>query len=192
MHVSRIAALFFAFLTAIFIANVGPAAAKETAAKETAGKATPENALVLEDWFRGRTTARGSFFNAIDGSRRDLVVDLVGTWDKRTQTLTLVEDFFYSDGERDRKTWRFTKTGPGTYVGRREDVIGTARIFTDSAGKVRLQYKAMVGGRTLAFDDTLALRTDGTVLNTASVSYLFISVGRVELVFNRGGRKAAS
>jgi hypothetical protein len=189
MTLSRFAAFIVAVMTAIAVIPLSPAPAT---AKETAAKTTQGKVLVLEDWFRGRTTARGSFFNAIDGSRRDLVVDLVGTWDKRTQTLTLVEDFFYSDGERDRKTWRFTKTGPGTYVGRREDVIGTAKIFTDGAGKIRLQYKAMIGGRALAFDDTLALRTDGTVLNTASVSYLFLSVGRVELVFNRGGRKAAS
>ncbi len=162
-----------------------------TAATATSAVAGPRT-LVLEDWFRGRTTARGFFLNLIDGSRRDLVVDLVGTWSKGKQTLTLVEDFFYSDGERDKKTWRFTKTGPGTYVGKREDVIGEAKIFTDPAGRIRLQYKAMVGGRALAFDDTLALRPDGTVLNTADVSYLFLSVGRVELVFNRGGRKAAS
>lgn len=148
--------------------------------------------LILETWFRGRTTARGFFVNTIDGSRRDLVVDLVGTWNKRTQTLTLVEDFFYADGERDKKTWYFTKTGPGTYVGKREDVIGEAKVFTDTSGRIRLQYKAMVGGRALSFDDTLALRPDGTVLNTADVSYLFLTVGRVELVFNRGGRKAAS
>jgi hypothetical protein len=154
------------------------------------GYAAPAKPLVLEDWFRGPTTARGFFVNTLTGARRDLVVDLNGTWNRKTQTFTLDERFFYADGERDRKIWTFTRTGPGTYIGRRADVVGTAKVFTDSAGRVRLQYTATLGGRNVDFDDTLALRPDGTVLNTATVSYYILTVGKVELVFNRGRRAA--
>jgi hypothetical protein len=113
-------------------------------------------------------------------------VKLNGRWDGKT--LTLFEDFYYADGERDQKTWRFTKTGPGTYIGRREDLIGTAKVFTNPQGQVRLQYTAKVGSQNLSFDDTLALQPNGIVLNTANVSYLFLTVGQVELQFTRTRR----
>ena len=43
---------------------------------------------------------------------------------RASRSLTLGEDFVYSDGEQDRKTWRFTRTAEGRYPGMREDVIG--------------------------------------------------------------------
>ncbi len=79
----------------------------------------------LEDYFRGKTTAEGQF-TAINGVRRAFHVDLHGRWNGKV--LTLVEDFTYADGERDRKTWRFRKTGPGLYRGTREDVIGETEV----------------------------------------------------------------
>jgi hypothetical protein len=62
--------------------------------------------LSLEGYFAGKTSAVGSF-SAINGVKRQFTVELRGKWNG--QTLTLIEDFVYSDGERDRKTWRFRK-----------------------------------------------------------------------------------
>ena len=73
--------------------------------------------LVLEKFFRGPLVASGTFVNTRDGTTRGLKVRMIGTWDGKT--LTLVEDFVYSDGERDRKTWRFTKVAEGRYTGTR-------------------------------------------------------------------------
>jgi hypothetical protein len=64
--------------------------------------------LVLEKYFAGRTKAEGKF-SAINGVSRKFTVKLSGGWDGHT--LTLREDFHFSDGERDTKTWRFRKTG---------------------------------------------------------------------------------
>src|SRR6478672_5688910 len=70
-------------------------------------------AFVPEQFFRGPTYAEGEFVNVIDGSRRGVKAIINGRFDGRA--LTLVEDFAYSDGEKDRKTWVLTKTGPTTY-----------------------------------------------------------------------------
>jgi hypothetical protein len=149
--------------------------------------------LVLEDFFRGRLVAEGTFRSTIDGSVRGMKVEMRGRWDKRSQTLELVEDFVFSDGEKDRKTWRFTKIAEGRYVGAREDVVGTAEVVQDGDA-VRLTYRAVVktkGGSsfTVSFDDLLILTGPRTVRNTATVRWLFFTVGEVDLAIRRtGGR----
>jgi hypothetical protein len=155
-----------------------------------AAAAVPAGKLVMEEFFRGRLVAEGSFVNTRDGTRRGLRVTMNGSWDGRT--LTLVEDFVYSDGERDRKTWRFTKTGEGRYTGTREDVIGTATVQQDGDA-VRLGYTARVktgGGSTydLRFRDVLVKTGPRTVYNTADVSFLFLPVGKVDLTIRKVGR----
>jgi hypothetical protein len=169
--------LRLAVLAAALLAGLVPAAA--------AGRK-----LVLEDFFRGHLIAKGTFTNNWDGSHRDVRVDMRGHWDG--QTLTLVEDFAYADGERLTKTWIFTKTGEGRYIGRREDVIGTASVVQDG-DDVRLEYvarQAVKNGGTydLTFHDRLVQTSARDVLNLADVGLLFFDVGRVELRIRRLGR----
>jgi hypothetical protein len=92
--------------------------------------------LSLEGYFAGKTSAVGSF-SAINGVKRQFTVELRGKWNG--QTLTLVEDFVYSDGERDRKTWRFRKIAPNQYRGTREDVVGDT-LVTIAGNSARFTY----------------------------------------------------
>ena len=144
--------------------------------------------LVLEEFIRGNLVAEGTFTNTRDGSTRGLKVRMRGDWDGRT--LTLVEDFVYSDGEKDRKTWRFTKVGEGRYTGTREDVIGTADI-RQRGNDVLLDYTARVTTKdgssyNIRFSDVLKLTGPRTVLNTADLTaYWFFDVGKVELNIRR-------
>ena len=155
-----------------------PASAKEAPRK-----------LVLEDFFRGRFVANGTFNNTRDGSKRGLKVAMKGTWNGKA--LTLVEDFVYSDGERDKKTWVFTKIAEGRYTGRREDVLGEAEIYNDG-NDVRLKYVATVrsggAGYDVRFNDKLSVVDRRTVLNTADVSYFLFPVGNVELTIKKVGK----
>lgn len=144
--------------------------------------ATATQALVLEEFFAGRTVGRGTFVNSWTGSQRAFDVTIDGKWDG--QTLTLIEDFDYADGERDRKTWTFERQSPGVYVGRREDVVGTARAWTDGKA-VRLEYTVKLGGWTVDFADVLALEGPGALVNKATVSKWWLRVGRVELHLRR-------
>jgi Protein of unknown function (DUF3833) len=139
----------------------------------------------LEDFFRGKSYAEGSF-RAINGVKRDFHVRLAGRWDGRT--LVLVENFRYADGERDRKTWRFRKTGNGTYVGKRDDVVGTAtiRIVGQTARYSYVVYLDPVARRNkVRFFDTMTLRPDGTVINTAWITKFGFPVARTRVEFRR-------
>lgn len=139
--------------------------------------------LLPERDLAGKSVGRGEF-SAINGTRRAFTAYLDGSWDG--ETLTLVEDFEYDDGETDRKTWRLTKLPNGEYSGTREDVIGTARGYLDDEAfrleyKVRLQNADGEPGMTVSFKDILVRRSDGVILNTATVGKYGFKVASVEL-----------
>lgn len=142
--------------------------------------------LVLERDLVGPSTARGEF-RSITGAKRGFTAQLNGAWDGRV--LTLAEDFVFDDGERDRKTWRLERTGPGRYVGTREDVVGQAQGFQDGAA-FRLEYDVILKsakgrGRKVHFRDVMAINGDGDVLNNATVGLWGLKVGSVALVIQR-------
>lgn len=139
----------------------------------------------LEDFFRGKTYAYGSF-SAINGLRRTFQVNLTGT--VSGDTLRLREDFTYEDGERDTKTWVFTRTGPKTYSGTREDVIGRTTVVV-SGNTAHFTYRVDLSpgkdSNIVRFFDTLKLRPDGTIRNTALVTKFGLPVARVKVNFAR-------
>lgn len=141
--------------------------------------------LVLERFFAGRTKAQGTF-SAITGTKRTFTVDLTGRWNGRV--LTLVEDFRFSDGEKDRKVWRFEKLASGLYRGTREDVRGDT-LVTVKGGTATFSYVVDLdpgaGENLVRFSDTMILRDDGTVLNTARVSKFGIPVASTRVEFRR-------
>lgn len=146
------------------------------------------DAFVLEEDLVGRTVARGEF-RSITGVRRGFTAHLNGSWDGRV--MTLVEDFEFDDGERDRKTWRLERVAPGRYVGTREDVVGEAIGFQDG-NAFRLEYQVVLPsengeGRRVRFRDVLVNTADGGVLNRANVSWFGIGVARVTLNIEREG-----
>lgn len=139
----------------------------------------------LEEFFGGRSVAVGRF-QAINGVDRSFKVALTGRWNGKL--LTLREDFVYADGERDRKTWRFTKTAPGRYSGTREDVIGQAHVVI-AGDTARYAYLVDLdpgpAENIVRFHDTLRLQPDGTLLNTAWVSKFAFPVANVRVSFTK-------
>lgn len=139
--------------------------------------------FVIEEVLAGTTVGNGSI-KTITGVDRQFEATLSGTWDG--QTLTLVEDFIFADGEEDKKTWRLTKLANGEYEGTREDVVGTARGFQVENG-FRLEYLIDLPtgegkSRRVKFRDILVLDDGGDVLNNATVGWRGFRVGRVQLV----------
>ncbi|WP_027487658.1 DUF3833 family protein [Allorhizobium undicola] len=143
--------------------------------------------FTFEDYFHGRTVAEGSF-TAINGVKRRFTVELTGKWDGRL--LTLRENFHFDDGSRDTKTWRFVKTGPHSYSGTREDVIGAAPVRL-SGNTARFSYLVYLSPETetnkVRFHDKMVLRQDGSVLNTALVTKFGLPVAWTRVEFRKPG-----
>lgn len=141
--------------------------------------------FTLESYFKGKTYAEGSFA-AINGVKRSFIVELNGRWDGKT--LTLMEDFVFDDGTRDRKTWRFVKTGPKSYKGTREDVIGETNVRL-SGNVARFSYLVYLDGaqkkNKVRFHDTMTREPDGTLLNTAWVTKFGLPVALTKIEFKR-------
>jgi len=142
----------------------------------------PAAAFVIEEDLLGASVARGEF-RSITGSRRPFTAYLNGSWDGRR--FTLVEDFVFDDGERDRKTWVLEQVTPARYVGAREDVVGQAQGFQDGQA-FRLEYNVRLPsengrGRVVRFRDVLVETPDGAILNRANVGYFGLRVATVTL-----------
>ena len=121
--------------------------------------------------------------------KREFTVDLEGDWDGTT--LTLIEDFLYSDGETEQRIWRITRTGDGTYEGRADDVVGVANgIARGKALNWSYDLMLKVGDSRIkvSFNDWMFLQPDGVLINKADVSKFGITIGTVTLFFQKGAR----
>ena len=180
MRLALAIALTFAFTLLLS----GCAGAPRVSGQDPAGRS-----FVLEKELIGRGSGSGVFKNTLSGSERRFKVAFDG---RRTKAgLTLAEDIAYADGEKERHVWRFTRTGPTNYEGRRDDVVGVAK-GTVSGNTLTLSYdvKLNTGGSTaqVHFDDTLVLVGPGRVVNKAQVSKLGLPIGKVDLSFRIGER----
>jgi hypothetical protein len=141
--------------------------------------------LRLEDYFAGHTMANGHF-GAINGVSRDFKVALTGT--SSGKHFSLREDFRYADGEKDRKTWRFTRTGPNSYRGTREDVVGDTQVKI-SGQTARFTYLVNLAPKGKAnivrFHDSMVVQPDGSMINNAWVTKYGFPVARTHVVFTR-------
>ena len=146
--------------------------------------------LRLEEYFVGRTTAWGLFEDRFGRVRREFRADITGSYEQGV--LTLVEDFVYSDGEREQRTWRITPQGDGRYEGRADGVVGIARGAA-RGNAVRWQYELElpVGERVwqVHFDDWMLLQKDGVMINRATVSKFGFTLGEATVFFQKAGAR---
>ncbi|WP_300390326.1 DUF3833 domain-containing protein [Henriciella sp.] len=152
-----------------------------------------DRTLRLEEYFLGETTAYGIFEDRFGKIRRQFTVDITGTL--KGDTLTLVEDFDYSDGVTDTRTWTIDVLGDGKYRGTANDVPGIAE--GQAVGNAfNWQYKAelKVDGDTwtVGFDDWMYLLEDGVLINRAYVTRFGIRIGEVTISFQKGSRGGRS
>lgn len=140
----------------------------------------PRDPITLDQAFSGKSIGAGVFRVDLTGKERRFTARLDGRVDGNR--LTVVEDFFYDDGEQNRLTWVFDRAGPGKWTGRREDTVGVANVV-ETGNEIRLSYLADFRSRDevtrLGFEDVIYFDPDGRVINDAIVTRAGIPVGRV-------------
>lgn len=146
----------------------------------------PRDPITLDQAFSGKSIGAGDFRVDLTGAERRFTARLVGSVDG--DRLTVIEDFFYDDGERNRLTWVFNRAGPGRWAGRRDDTVGVAKVL-EKGEEIRLSYLAdfQSGDRVtrLGFEDVIYFDPDGRIINDAIVTRLGIPVGRVRFEMQR-------
>ena len=142
--------------------------------------------LLIEEYFAGHTKAWGMFRDRFGTVRRQFEVEIDGTWDG--ETLTLVEDFIYDDGETEQRIWRIRKVDDHAYEGEADGVIGTAKgLAYGNALNWTYRFALKVGDSTwnVTFDDWFFLQSDGVMFNLAEVTKFGVKLGTVTLVFRK-------
>ena len=145
-----------------------------------------EPRLLIEEYLAGDTRAWGIFEDRFGNLRREFVVDIMGTWDG--ETLTLVEDFLYSDGEVQQRTWTIRKLDEHRYEGTAADVIGEAEgVSYGNALNWRYTLALEIGGSiwNVRFDDWMFLQADDVLVNRAKVSKFGFELGEVTIFFRK-------
>lgn len=147
----------------------------------------PTRPVTLVSAFQGRRVGTGQFRVWLTGSERRFQARLDGrvTREAGQRVLTVVEDFAYDDGQRDRLTWVFRETGAGRWSGKREDTVGEANVIEEN-GQIRLSYiadfKSLAGTTRLGFSDLIYERADGTLVNDGIVTRAGIPVAAVRFL----------
>jgi len=142
--------------------------------------------LELERFLDGRLTAHGIFQDRFGDLRRSFVVEAVGDWDG--ETLTLTEDFVYEDGSTERRVWTLTQTGPESWTGTAEGVVGEA--VGEEAGnafnwRYTIDLQTPDGPLRATFDDWIWRLDDRVLVNRAYVTKYGIEIGQLSIFFRR-------
>lgn len=142
--------------------------------------------LDLFRYFEGELDAWGQFQDRSGKVVKRFTVSIRGVVEG--QTLTLEEDFSYSDGTKERRVWTIVRLGEGRYRGTAGDVVGEAEGRTaGNALHWRYVLALPVDGRTwhVDFDDWMFLQDERVLLNRAVMSKFGIRLGEVTLAFRR-------
>jgi Protein of unknown function (DUF3833) len=140
--------------------------------------------LDLKTYFNGELVAHGLFTDRSGKVARRFTVQMTGTWNGNQGTLD--ERFTYSDGKTERRVWRLTDNGGGSYTGRADDVVGEAAgSAAGNALNWRYTLRLPVDGTTydVQFDDWMFLMDERVMLNRAAMSKFGIHLGDVTLSF---------
>lgn len=143
-------------------------------------------ALVLEEYFLGETTAYGVFEDRFGKVRRSFKVDITGSVDDGV--LTLDERFIYNDGERETRIWKIEILGDGEYRGTAGDVPGYAQgsvLGNAFNWKYKVDLKVGDSVWNVGFDDWMYLLEDDVLINRAYVTRFGIRIGEVTISFQK-------
>lgn len=150
--------------------------------------AREQPALDLFRYFDGQVQAWGQFSDRSGQVVKRFTVAIRGT--VAGDTLTLDEQFSYSDGSNSRRVWTIERTAPGRYQGRADDVVGLAQgVTAGNALQWRYVLALPVDGRVweVDFDDWMYLQPDGVMLNKSVMTKFGLRLGEVLLAFRKPG-----
>ncbi len=142
--------------------------------------------FVLEEFFNGRLQAYGTFEDWSGQVTRRFRVDMIGSWEGNQGVLD--EDFYYADGETQKRIWYLTKVSPGKYEGRADDIVGVAEGEVSGFALNWSYVMALpVDGEIyeVTFDDWMYLVDENNLINRATVSKFGVTVGEVTLFIRK-------
>ena len=97
--------------------------------------------IKIERYFEGQVKAWGLLQDRKGKVKRQFKADMFGKFENNI--LTLKEEFFWTDGEKQKRVWNIEKIDEHNYVGTAADVVGKAKGFSYGSA-FKFEYDLMV------------------------------------------------
>ncbi len=149
---------------------------------EDYAKTTPE--FIPEEYFTVKPRiAHGQVIDRFGKVRVMFTTKMRGEWDSKTQTLSLFEDFVFSDGKEMERIWKLKKIDAHRYVASANDLPGEYIVKRyGQALHFNYAFPMETGGRIIntRYDDWMWLQSDGeTILNRSRITKFGITLAEV-------------
>ena len=142
--------------------------------------------IKIEEYFEGEVEAWGILQDRKGKVTRSFNAKMSGKFENNI--LTLEEDFYWKDGEVQKRIWIIEKIDEHNYSGTAPDVVGTAKGVS-YGNAFKFEYNLMVPfkGRSIKirFDDWIFKQDDKVAINRATLSKFGFKVGELTVFFRK-------
>tara|TARA_B100002051_G_C16386022_1_gene462882 strand:+ start:46 stop:594 length:549 start_codon:yes stop_codon:yes gene_type:complete len=145
-----------------------------------------EPLLKIEKYFDGNVDAWGILQDRKGNVTRQFTAEMKGNFENNI--LTLEEDFFWKDGENQKRVWKIEKLDDHNYLGSASDVVGKAKgVSYGPAFKFEYELIVPFKGRNIKikFDDWIFKQDDKVAINRATLSKFGFKVGELTVFFKK-------
>ena len=145
-----------------------------------------EPVIQIEKYFNGNVKAWGVLQDRKGKVTRQFKANMYGKFENNI--LTLNEEFFWKDGEEQKRIWKIKKIDNHNYIGTAPDVVGEAKGYSyGSAFKFEYDLMIPIKGKNIkiSFDDWIFKQDDEVAINRATLTKFGFKVGELTVVFKK-------
>jgi len=143
-----------------------------------------EPTIKIEEYFNGKVKAWGLLQNRSGKVTRQFKADMFGKFEN--DILTLEENFYWTDGEKQKRTWKIEKLDDNNYKGSAPDVVGNAKGFQYGSA-FKFEYDLLIPFKSknikVSFDDWIFKQDERVAINRAKLTKFGFKVGELTVFF---------
>ena len=143
-----------------------------------------EPVIKIEEYFNGQVKAWGLLQNRNGKVTRQFKANMFGKFEN--DILTLEEDFYWTDGEKQKRTWKIEKLDDNNYKGSAPDVVGNAKGYQYGSA-FKFEYDLLIPFKSknikVSFDDWIFKQDDKVAINRATLTKFGFKVGELTVFF---------
>ena len=145
-----------------------------------------EPEIKIEKYFEGQVKAWGILQDRKGRVTRQFNANMLGNFENNI--LTLEEDFFWKDGETQRRVWKIKKIDEHNYIGTAPDVVGEAKGASYGSA-FKFEYNLMIPFKgkniKIRFDDWIFKQDEKVAINRATLTKFGFKVGELTVFFEK-------
>ena len=145
-----------------------------------------EPEIKIEKYFEGQVKAWGILQDRKGRVTRQFEANMIGKFENNI--LTLEEDFFWKDGETQKRVWKIKKIDEHNYIGTAPDVIGEAKGASYGSA-FKFEYNLMIPFKgkniKIRFDDWIFKQDEKVAINRATLTKFGFKVGELTVFFEK-------